>query len=191
MVRTRIFSQLLVLAILTITLPGCHEASVRYNSRYSTLIAEPLPRALPIPVDGVTHSQLRNTWGMARDGGRHHKGIDIFAPRNTPIRSVTEGVVEFKGMRGLGGQVVSIVGPGGYRHYYAHLEEFGLQAEGDWVGAGEVIGYVGNSGNAAISTTHLHYGIYAPSGTAVNPYTYLRKSEPFELPAVGSQQAAR
>ncbi len=177
----------LVGALLTLSLTGCHQASVRYNARYSSLLSQSLPRILPIPVDGVTHNQLRNTWGMARDGGRHHKGIDIFASRNTPIRSVTEGVVELKAMRGLGGQVVYVVGPGGYRHYYAHLEEFGPQAEGDWVEAGEVIGYVGNSGNAAISSTHLHYGIYSPAGHAVNPYIWLRSGQPF----VANQQAAK
>jgi len=177
----------LVLAVLTLSLTGCHQASVRYNTRVSALLSEALPKVLPIPVDGVTHTQLRNTWGMARDGGRHHKGIDIFAARNTPIRSVTEGILETKAMRGLGGQVVYIVGPGGYRHYYAHLEEFGPQAEGDWVEAGEVIGYVGNSGNAAISSTHLHYGIYTPGGRAVNPFTYLRLGQPF----VATQQAAK
>lgn len=183
--RLVLVSALLGLSALSLT--GCHQASVRYNARYSSLLSEALPKVLPIPVDGVTRSQLRNTWGMARDGGRHHKGIDIFAARNTPIRSVTEGVIETKAMRGLGGQVVYVVGPGGYRHYYAHLEEFGPQAEGDWVEAGEVIGYVGNSGNAAVSSTHLHYGIYAPGGRAVNPFTYLRLGQPF----VATQQAAK
>lgn len=187
MARSRVPGLVLVSAVLTLSLTGCHQASVRYNARYSTLLSEALPKALPIPVDGVTRAQIHNSWGTARDGGRHHKGIDIFASRNTPIRSVTEGVVELKAMRGLGGQVVYIVGPGGYRHYYAHLEEFGPQAEGDWVEAGEVIGYVGNSGNAAISSTHLHYGIYTSSGRAVNPFTYLRSSQPF----VASQQAAK
>lgn len=191
MARTRISGLFLLLTILALSLPGCREASIRYNSRYSTLMAQSLPRVLPIPVDGVTSSQLRNTWGMARDGGRHHKGIDIFAPRNTPIRSATEGVVEFKGMRGLGGQVVDVMGPGGYRHFYAHLEDYGPQAVGDWVEAGEVIGYVGNSGNAAVSTTHLHYGLYTPGGTAVNPYNYLRKGEPFEYMVALTQQAAK
>ena len=187
MARSRFPALVLVFAVLTLSLAGCHQASVRYNARYSVLLSEALPKVLPIPVDGVTRTQLRNTWGMARDGGRHHKGIDIFAARNTPIRSVTEGIVEVKGMRGLGGQVVTITGPGGYRHYYAHLEEFGPQAEGDWVAAGEVIGYVGNSGNAAISSTHLHYGIYTPGGRAVNPFTYLRLGQPF----VATQQAAK
>ena len=173
----------LVLAFTVLSLAGCREAAVRYNARYATLMQEELPKALPIPVDGVAASQLQNTWGFAREGGRHHKGIDIFAPRNTPIRSVTEGIVEIKGMRGLGGQVVTITGPGGYRFYYAHLEEYGAQAVGDWVEAGEIIGYVGNSGNAAVNPTHLHYGIYAPSGGALNPYPFLRGSAPFPAEA--------
>src|SRR5258707_3913384 len=107
----RIPGLVLVSAALTLSLTGCHRASVRYNARVSALLSEALHKVLPIPVDGVTRSQLRNTWGMARDGGRHHKGIDIFAARNTPIRSVTGGILETKAMRGLGGQVVSVVGP--------------------------------------------------------------------------------
>lgn len=190
MVRRRALGLVALLALTTLALSGCREAAVRYNTRYSTLLQEELPHTLPIPVDGVTSAQLQNTWGSARDGGRHHKGIDIFAPRNTPIRSVTEGFVENKGMRGLGGQVVTITGPGGYRHYFAHLEEYGPQAVGDWVEAGEIIGYVGNSGNAAISSTHLHYGIYTPGGEAVNPYKYLHGGAPFAMRAA-MQTAAK
>lgn len=183
MVGRRTFVILSLLALTGLSSTGCREAAIRYNTRYTNLIAQSLPSALPIPVDGVTAPQLQNTWGAARYGGRRHKGIDIFAPRNTPIRSVTEGIVEIKGMRGLGGQVVTITGPGGYRHYYAHLEEYGPQAIGDWVEAGEIIGYVGNSGNAAVNPTHLHYGIYAPSGGALNPYPFLRGSAPFPAEA--------
>jgi murein DD-endopeptidase MepM/ murein hydrolase activator NlpD len=177
----RILGILLPLVLTALTLTGCREAAVRYNTRYTTLLQQQMPGVLPIPVDGVISSQLQNTWGAARFGGRHHKGIDIFAPRNTPIRSVTEGIVEIKGMRGLGGQVVTITGPGGYRHYYAHLEEYGPQTIGDWVEPGEIIGYVGNSGNAAVSPTHLHYGIYTPSGEAINPYPFLRGGQPFAV----------
>jgi peptidoglycan LD-endopeptidase LytH len=180
-IGSRIVATLALLVLTSISLTGCREAAVRYNSRTVTLLQQSMPSALPIPVDGVMRSQLRDTWGAARFGGRNHKGIDIMAPRNTPIRSVTEGIVEIKGMRGLGGQVVTITGPGGYRHYYAHLEEYGPQVVGDWVAAGEIIGYVGTSGNAAMSPPHLHYGIYAPSGSAVNPFTYLRESDPFAL----------
>jgi murein DD-endopeptidase MepM/ murein hydrolase activator NlpD len=188
MVRPRLLGLAVLLALSVLPLAGCRQAAVRYNTRYTTLLQQELPRTLPIPVDGVTAGHLQNTWGYARDGGRHHKGIDIFAPRNTPVRSATEGIVEFKGMKGLGGQVVTITGPGGYRLYYAHLEDFGQQETGDWVEAGEIIGYVGNSGNAAISSTHLHYGIYTPGGEAVNPYTFLKTGQPF---AERMQTAAR
>lgn len=180
MVGRRTLGSFILCVLTALSLTGCREAAIRYNTRYLTLVQQKMPRVLPIPVDGVSSARLQNTWGDYRYGGRRHKGIDIFAPRNTPVRSVTEGIVEVKGMRGLGGQVVTITGPGGYRHYYAHLEEYGPQVEGDWVEAGEVIGYVGNSGNAAVSPTHLHYGIYAPSGAAVNPYLYLRRGAPFE-----------
>lgn len=179
MVRRRLLG---IAFLLALSLAGCREAAVRYNTRYTALLRQELPGILPIPVDGVQARQLQNTWGFARDGGRRHKGIDIAASRNTPVRSVTEGIVEIKGMRGLGGQVVTITGPGGYRFYYAHLEEYGPQAVGDWVEPGEIIGYVGNSGNAAVSGPHLHYGIYAPSGEAVNPYPFMRDSYSFLRP---------
>jgi murein DD-endopeptidase MepM/ murein hydrolase activator NlpD len=176
--------QLLCLVLLALfALSGCREAAVRYNTRYLSLLQQEMPRTLPVPVEGVASSQLRNTWGQARYGGRRHQGIDILAPRHTPIRSVTEGVIEHKGMRGLGGQVVTIIGPGGYRHYYAHLEDFGPQATGDWVQEGEVIGTVGNSGNAAVSAPHLHYGLYTPGRKAINPYPYLRQGGTFQAAA--------
>jgi murein DD-endopeptidase MepM/ murein hydrolase activator NlpD len=183
MVRSHIPYRILVLALLILSLTACREASIRYNTRYTALLRQDMPSLLPIPVDGVVSAQLRDSWGDYRYGGRRHKGIDILAPRHTPIRSATEGVIEFKGMRGLGGQVVYVIGPGGYRHYYAHLEDYGPQAVGDWVTAGEIIGTVGTSGNAAMSPPHLHYGIYVPSGPAINPYPYLRHGQPFALQA--------
>ena len=164
-----------------LALPGC--SSPRQGSAYSTLLQQAPPATFPVPVDGVLPNQLVNTWGAARDGGRRHQGIDIIAPRGTPIRSATEGIIESKGMRGLGGLVVTVIGPGGYRHYYAHLEDVGAQAVGEWVHAGEIIGTVGNSGNAAVSVPHLHYGIYTPGGKAVNPYTFLRNGGQFSQTA--------
>jgi murein DD-endopeptidase MepM/ murein hydrolase activator NlpD len=154
------------------------------------LAREEAPDFLPIPVDGVTRARLTDSWGDGRDGGRRHQGIDIFAPRSTPVRSTTDGVVVDKALRGLGGRFVSVLGPGGFRHYYAHLEDWGPQRIGDRVAAGEVIGYVGNSGNAAVSPTHLHYGIYNPAGEAIDPYPLLR-GEPFYPAAVTAGGAAR
>ena len=67
-----------------------------------------------------------------------------------------------------------VLGPGGYWHYYAHLERFARIRPGDVIAEGTVVGYVGNSGNAKGTPPHLHYGIYRFQGGAVNPYVFLR-----------------
>lgn len=141
--------------------------------RYVQLLLENPGDSLPVPVRGVEPVQLADTWGGPRSGGRRHEGIDIFAPRNTPIVSATHGVVLHAGLNELGGRVITVMGPGGYRHYYAHLERHTEHRAGDWVKRGEVIGYVGNSGNARATPTHLHYGIYRLGGGAINPYPLL------------------
>ncbi|MGZ8288052.1 MAG: M23 family metallopeptidase [Telluria sp.] len=138
--------------------------------------AMPVPQAVSMPVDGVRPAQLRDTWHAARGARRKHEGIDIFAKRGTQVRSATEGIVLRVGANRLGGQVVWVLGPGGQRHYYAHLDRFGFAAPGDRIEAGALLGYVGNTGNAAGTPPHLHYGVYAPSG-AVNPYPLLAKAD--------------
>ena len=132
------------------------------------------PRVLPMPVDGVRPRQLRDTWNGPRPGGRQHKGIDIFAKRGTPIRSTTPGIVVTVGTNKLGGHIVWVYGPNGEWHYYAHLERFADIQPGDVIGAGTVLGYVGDSGNAKGTPPHLHYGIYPAAGGAMNPYPRLR-----------------
>lgn len=131
----------------------------------------PAENSLPNPVPG---QGLTDTWGAARSQGRTHEGIDIFADRGTPIQSTTQGIVSKVGNNNLGGRVVVVVGPGGAGHYYAHLEDYAEIAPNDWVEAGDVIGYVGDSGNAKGTPPHLHYGIYI-NGSAVNPYPLMQK----------------
>jgi murein DD-endopeptidase MepM/ murein hydrolase activator NlpD len=145
----------------------------RQAARVVRLVREPAPAALPVPVEGVEPSQLADTWGAARSEGRAHEGIDIFAPRETQVLAATRGVVVRRGWNRLGGRTISILGPGGQYHYYAHLEGYDDPDLGDWVEAGEVIGYVGDSGNAQGTPTHLHYGIYE-GGEAINPYPRLK-----------------
>ncbi|HVE72140.1 MAG TPA: M23 family metallopeptidase [Thermoanaerobaculia bacterium] len=140
------------------------------------LITSDAPAALPVPVRGVKPAQLVNTWGAPRSGGRSHRGIDIFARRGTEIVSTTSGIVVTVGHSELGGRIVRVLGPGGYWHYYAHLERFGDMRPGDVIAAGTVIGYVGDSGNARGTPPHLHYGLYCFRGGAVNPYVFLRGS---------------
>ena len=137
------------------------------------LMAMPKPQTLPVPVEGVRPRALRDTWGGARSGGRRHEGIDIFAKRGTPVLATTEGIVTQVGTNRLGGQVVWVIGPGGQRHYYAHLDRYSDVEAGMRIAAGRVLGYVGDTGNAKGTPPHLHYGVYDIGG-AINPYPLLR-----------------
>lgn len=136
-----------------------------------------LPNQLPIPVQGVKNNNLTDTWGASRSSGRIHEGVDIMAPRGTKVFSATEGLIADLRNNNLGGKVIWIVGPGGSWHYYAHLDghKRGLRV-GDYVKKGDLIGYVGNTGNARKTAPHLHYGLYlgGKGRGAVNPYPYLR-----------------
>ena len=125
----------------------------------------PPPATSPVPVRGVAPRQVADTFGAPRGSGRTHEGVDIFAPRGTPVTSTTRGIVLAIRERGLGGRQVWILGPAGERHYYAHLDDWApALAEGDVVQAGTLLGSVGNSGNARTTPPHLHYGVYGGDG---------------------------
>ncbi|WP_445116923.1 M23 family metallopeptidase [Acinetobacter sp. WZC-1] len=151
------------------------KAPVLPQNQLARLKAMPLPKRLPMPVKNYSH--FSDTWGEARSQGRRHEGVDIMAPRGTKVYSTTDGVVASLKGNNLGGTVVWIVGPGGAWHYYAHLNDHkrGLK-EGDYVRQGDLIGYIGNTGNARHTAPHLHYGLYlnGKGRGAVNPYPYLR-----------------
>ncbi|MEM6327048.1 MAG: M23 family metallopeptidase [Bacteroidota bacterium] len=160
---------LIVLAVAaSVLVPGV-QAPI-YSARLAAMTP---PDTLPVPVVGVAPRDLADTWGAARSGGRRHEGIDIFAPRGTPVVSATEGVVSRVGGNVLGGTVVGVVGPGREWHYYAHLDAHAPDlAEGQRVAPGDTLGFVGATGNAVGTPPHLHYGIYRVGG-AVNPYPRL------------------
>jgi murein DD-endopeptidase MepM/ murein hydrolase activator NlpD len=140
--------------------------------RIVQLYHEPPPTSLPMPVQGIEPSRIADSWGGARSEGRTHEGTDIFARRGTPVISTTHGVVVRKGWNRLGGRRVLVLGPAGWNHYYAHLDAWSAVGLGDWVEVGTVLGYVGDSGDAQGTPTHLHYGIYV-GGVATNPYPLL------------------
>jgi len=135
------------------------------------LTSEPAPARLPIPIAATRARRLVDSWGAPRAGGRKHEGVDIFAPKGTPVVSTTRGLVTRVGTNRLGGLIVGVLGPGLEWHYYAHLDRFGAYEEGDVVNPGDVLGYVGNTGNARGTPPHLHYGIYRDG--ASNPYPRL------------------
>jgi len=117
---------------------------------------------LLMPVDGVRVTQVADTWGAPRGGGRTHQGQDVFAPRGTPIRSATHGIVFEISDRFTGGRGVMVLGAGGVRYFYTHFDAYaeGLR-EGMAVTPDTVLGYVGTDGNAAGTPPHLHFGAYA------------------------------
>lgn len=137
----------------------------------------PLQARLPVPVQHVQAKHLTDTWGASRSSGRTHEGIDIMAPRGTKVYSTTDGLIASLSPNNLGGNVIWILGPSGSWHYYAHLKEHkrGLKV-GDYVKKGDLIAYVGNTGNASHTAPHLHYGLYlnGKGRGAVNPFPYLR-----------------
>lgn len=110
-----------------------------------------------------------DTWGAPRSGGRTHEGVDMMAPSGTPLVAVESGYAEFKTTR-LGGNSVWVNGGSGTRYFYAHLSAW--EGSSRNVSQGEVIGYVGATGNT--TANHLHFEIHPGGGRAVNPYPYVR-----------------
>ncbi len=137
---------------------------------------------LPVPVEGIRREQLHDTYNQSRSEGRTHHAIDIHAPRGTPVIAVVDGTIRKLHNGARGGRAIYLMDDDGTtRYYYAHLDGYaeGLH-EGQRVERGEVIGYVGDTGNAAPGDYHLHFSVAildSPSrwweGENLNPYELL------------------
>jgi LysM repeat protein len=113
------------------------------------------------PVEGASYF---NDWGFPRGDSRYHEGNDLFVPKGSPVKAPVAGTVEL--IEGtIGGLQFNLRGVDGIEYLGSHLDSAGMTGE---VGAGDVIGYVGNSGNAAGGTPHLHFGMYR-NDAALNP----------------------
>ena len=135
-------------------------------------------RDLKIPVEGVDRKDLRNTFAEAR-GARTHEALDILSPRGTKVRAVEDGRIQKLFTSKAGGLTIYEFDPTEtFTYYYAHLDRYedGLR-EGQPVKRGDVIGYVGSTGNASPDAPHLHFAIFrlGPEkrwwkGEPINPY---------------------
>lgn len=146
---------------------------------------ERLGARLIVPVQGMTRRDLSDTWGDARSGGRAHQGIDIMAPAGTRVLAVADGrIVRFFDSERGGVTIYQFDRTERFVYYYAHLQSRALGlAEDDQVRQGQVIGYVGMSGNAPVP--HLHFEIQRLGAErrwweadAMNPYPILMTGAP-------------
>ncbi|RXK83714.1 M23 family metallopeptidase [Filimonas effusa] len=136
--------------------------------------------SLAFPVSGAA-SRIGSFWGDNRDGGRRsHEGIDIFSKFRTPLLAAANGVITSTRENNLGGKVIFLRPQGKtYLLYYAHLDEQ-LVREGQEVAVGDTIGFMGNTGNARNTPSHLHFGIYSGGG-AIDPLPFINKNRPSPL----------
>ena len=133
---------------------------------------------LRVPIDGVAIESFKGGF-VERRGSRPHEAVDILSPRNTPILAVDNGTIAKLFDSKAGGHTIyQFDATGRLAYYYAHLEKYaeGLR-EGQMVKQGDVIGYVGTSGNAPPNTPHLHFAVYELddsgrwwTGKALDPY---------------------
>jgi murein DD-endopeptidase MepM/ murein hydrolase activator NlpD len=141
---------------------------------------------LAVPVKGIARSALQDNFGDTRGGGRSHKALDIMAPWGTPVLAADDGRLEKISSNRAGGLAAYQSDPSGqFIYYYAHLAGYadGLK-EGQALRRGDVIGYVGTTGNAPATAPHLHFQVMLLEhkgrwwgGEAVNPYAALVRGE--------------
>src|SRR6266540_1595316 len=152
----------------------------------------PTPRSvkpvnLIIPVEGGRPSDLHDTFFAARSGGRVHRAIDIMVPRGTPVLAASDGEIVRIVRNRLGGKIIyQLSGDKKLVFYYAHLDHYSDDLRvGDYVRQGDVIAYVGNTGNAGPGNYHLHFSILIAGadpkklwkGNSINPYPMLRRTK--------------
>ena len=123
-------------------------------------------RMLMVPVLGVVPAEVHDSYLDERSGGRVHHAVDILAPRGTPVLAADDGRVLRLRRNELGGITIYAVDPTErYVYYYAHLDHYAQSlSEGAVVGKGQVIGYVGTTGDAPRDTPHLHFQIMRRTG---------------------------
>lgn len=166
--------------------PLARTAAFRYVTTpgYSLPIAVGAPAINVLPIDGLSSRDLHDSFNDRR-GLERHEAIDIMEPRGTPVRAVVDGTIARLFLSKAGGNTIYLFDNQGiYCYYYAHLDHYaaGL-AEHQHISAGDVLAYVGSTGNASANAPHLHFTIFELGkekqwwkGTAINPYPILMQA---------------
>ena len=140
-------------------------------------------RGLIVPVEGIRRSDLRDTFSDLRGSHRAHEAIDILAPRRTPVVAVQDGRIAKLFTSKAGGLTIYQFDPSEtFSYYYGHLDGYAPGVhEGQTVQRGELLAYVGSTGNASADAPHLHFAIFRLTperqwwkGEPINPYPVLR-----------------
>lgn len=166
------------------TTPTEHDEVIRAPPRgRGPVIQSPFTRTLIVPVAGVDSEALESSFGDAR-GDRRHEAMDILAARRTPVLAADDGSIAKLFTSKAGGLTIYQFDPTEtFAYYYAHLDGYAPNlSEGDRVRRGDVVGFVGTTGNAPPNTPHLHFAIFRLTadrrwweGTPIDPFTILRK----------------
>jgi murein DD-endopeptidase MepM/ murein hydrolase activator NlpD len=160
-------------------------ASAQRDLDDASAMARLRSRALAVPVQSVQPSDLLDTYRQPRDAGaRAHEALDIPAPRGTPVLAVGNGrIAKLFASKPGGLTIYQFDPPTEFAYYYAHLDRYadGLK-EGASVRRGDIIGYVGSTGNASADVPHLHFAVFRLEpehrwwrGTPLNPFSIWRE----------------
>jgi peptidoglycan LD-endopeptidase LytH len=133
----------------------------------------PTGLAQACPVQGPV--SFVDSWGASRSGGRGHQGVDMMAARGTPVAAIYDGTISKTGSGSSLGGITIWMHANGDSFYYAHLDGIAAGISGGTsVSAGQIIGYVGSTGNASAAYPHLHFEYHPGGGAAVNPYPLVK-----------------
>ena len=143
------------------------------QGEYTLTISAGPSLAFPIPQN--VKSSIISLFGTGRDnGGRKHEGIDILAPKHSPVIASANGVITRVNENALGGKVIFLKPDNAsYSLYYAHLDSQ-IAKEGQRVKTGDILGLTGNTGNAKFTVSHLHFGIYTNNNVAMDPLYFVK-----------------